>query len=961
NTLVISHANYNYNERTVLNFSAVKIRLDESYLKQPDTLNLLYGSALAENFLGAISTVHTRQLTTNPSPIFAAALPGRLAGLYTEQVSGWPPPDGGTTFASAFGVLVPFYTGQIAEPSDNKEFSMVMRGAVAPITIIDGVQRELYAIDPESIESISLLKDGLSTILLGQRSSAGVLLVTTKRGKAGPPKLSFTAQTGFQNAVKLPEPLHSYQYAFLFNEARSNEGRSIIYLPEDILAYKDGSSPYGYPDVNWFNTILRKNAPIRRYNLTFEGGGTFARYNVGLSYLNQQGAFVRSDENIYNTNNELKRYLVTTNIEITPNKNFSVALDFLGRIQQSSEPGVGFGSIFNSLYNTPNLAYPVLNPDGSLGASDAYRNNIYGQAVNSGYFPKYAKDLVIDLELNYKFDDFLKGLYGRAKGNFSLLSSNASSRGRTFKSYYFIPTDSLNNGLYTPYGEVTDPSNDFRLTTSAQYVYAQLAIGFKRQFGKHGINTLLFADMRSVTVNFDLPAKYTNYAFKADYDFLNKYLVQGAVTYSGYDRFKPGKQFGFFYAGGLGWKISEERFIKDNFSWINFFKLRATYAKTGNANVGYFIWRRSFGPGSPGYFFGQAKPAGNTAIVEGSLINENATWEKANKFNIGIDLGLFADHLQVTAEYYNNRFYDIMQLRGKTSALAGNTFTTENRGIYRFKGTEYTMTYSNHLHNFNYFITGNASIQKTVILFKDEIKQPNDFNARTGQPVNAMFGYLADGFFNSAAEAANSPTIRGYVPKPGDIKYKDIGGPFTNADGSPIPDGVIDQFDETYIGTNKPLIYYGATLGFSFKGFDMSVLLQGVTNRVIYQQPTILVVPFGAAQGQAYQTAINRWTPETAATATLPRLSDVANLNNYVQSSFWVHSGNYFRLKNIDVGYTFPYKLTSKLKVSSLRIFANGYNLFTDSGYGLIDPEQSQDPYNYPIQKIINLGINIKL
>ncbi|RCH55352.1 SusC/RagA family TonB-linked outer membrane protein [Mucilaginibacter hurinus] len=950
-------------EKLITDTGAILVKLTPSYLQQPDTVNILYGRTRIDNIVGSISSIYTNQVTTTPSPVYSVALAGRLAGLYTEQYSGWPQADA-SSLLTFFYISVPSNTGRAPEPTDNKEVNLQLRGPLKPVTIVDGVQRDLFSIDPENIESISVLKDGLSTILLGQRSSNGVLLITTKKARAGSPRVSFTAQTGFQNPLKMPEPLSAYEYAYLYNEARTNEGKTAQYTPEDLQAYKDGSNPYLHPDVNWFKTILRRNAPIRRYNLNVGGGGNFARYHLSLGYLDQDGMFITSPDNTYNTNNKLKRYTISSSVEITPNKNFEVALKFLGRIQDSNEPGSNFSTLLSELYTTPNNAYPVFNPNKSFGGNSIYQTNLYAQTVNSGYFPKYAKDLVVDLELNYKFDRWVPGLYSKIKGNFSVLSSNAAARNRTNEVYRY--TLNNNEPTYTRYGQITDPNNEFRLTASAQYVYAQVMAGYNKQFGAHNINASLFADMRSVTLNFELPGTYRNYAGKIDYNYKNKYFAQAAVNRSGYDRFKPGIQFGTFYGGGLGWKISEENFIKEHISWINLLKLRTTFAKTGNANVGYFIWRKGYGSqDSRLYYFGAGlNPAQYDYLSELALTNENATWEKANKFDIGVDLSILNDRLQFTADYYNNKFYDLMQVRGKTSALIGNVYNTENIGINRYTGMEFTATYKNKLNSFHYFVTGNVSFMQSRVLFMDEVIQPNSFNKRTGQPVNAPFGYLADGFFATQEEASSSPTVSGYTAKAGDIRFKDIGGPDTNPDGSPKPDGVINQFDQTFLGSKKPLLFYGVTIGFNYKGFDLTALVQGVGNRVIMTEMNALSVAFlgsGTYTGQAYKQHLNRWTPETASSASYPRLSDAATINNNVPSSFWMHSGNYFRLKNIDVGYTLPISWTSKIKVSSLRIFANGLNLFTDPGYDIYDPEQAQNVFNYPIQKVFNLGVNIKL
>jgi TonB-linked SusC/RagA family outer membrane protein len=944
--LVITYPDFNESEIKVTNSVAVlAVRLSKQDISTRDTVNVLYEAKDVHKILGAVSTIYTNQLTTTPSPNYAYALAGRLPGLYTQQTRGWAATNSSALVSQDVDGLYYPAAGTIGAtgPNDNTEIMLRLRGQ-APVTMVDGVQRDIYTIDPENIESVSILKDALSTILLGQRSSRGVLLVTTKKPIAGTPHVSLSAQTGVQMPLSLPDPLPAYQYDYLYNEAQSNEGNPLAYTYQDFEAYRNGTDPYGHPDVNWFNTILKKNSMINRYSLNVTGGGNAARYAVGLSYLDQQGLFKGSNP-AYETNATIKRYSINSTIDVNVTKEFTTKLQIYARVQDGNQPGGTTDGIISGMYTTPSNAYPVFNPNGSFGGTQAYSNNLYARLTNAGYLQDYTRDILANLELNYKLDRFVKGLWAKAQTNLSVYSSNSVNRTAGVPSYK-LSIDASGDSIYNRYGSISDQANVFNLTYSAQYWYLQTALGYTRQFGKHNFNAKLFYDQYQSIFNYDLPATNHNIAATAAYDFNGKYFAEAAINYSGNDRYPPGHQFGWFYAAGLGWNISQEDFIKNNSSlnWINNLKLRATYGKTGNDNVGYFSWRESFQIDivNPTYPISTSRASQGVA-QQTILANPNITWEKANKFNVGLDVALFNNHFLFTGDYYIDSYYDLLQLRGKQPALIGLAYPLENLGTNRYSGAEFSATYQNNFHNFHYFITGNATLEQTKVLFSDEIQEKYDWNKRTGERVGMQFGYVAEGLIQTEQEAENSPHIAGYTLQPGDIKYKDLNG-----------DGTINQYDQKTIGEQKPLLYYGVNAGISFKGFDASILLQGVANRSYLLDD----YSFGSGSQQAYTYIVGRWTPETAATATYPRLTPGININNDVTSTLWMKSGNYFRIKNAEIGYTLPYRFTNHMKISSVRFFVNGLNLYTHAAFDRVDPEVYGQVY--PIQRVVNVGVNVK-
>lgn len=948
--MVFQHPDY-YSVQKNGNGSAIAVRLNKRHLLSPTIVNTLYQQQTADQLLGAVSSIYNNQLVTTPESQYSFALPGRLPGLYTQQTSGWVTKGTVPLINPDVFLWVERMAGTegMQGPNDNTQMQLKLRGQT-PVTIVDGIQRNIFSLPPESIESISVLKDALSTILLGQQSSRGVLLVTTRRPEKGAPRVSFTAQTGIQTPLNLPRPLPSHQYAWLYNEALENSGREPVYSAEDFQAYRDGTDPLSYPNVNWYKTALRKNAPMSRYDLNVTGGSDIARYTISLGYMNKQGLFRQDPATPYKTNAEIQRYTVNSHVDVNISPEFNVGLDIFGRIENTNEPGAGIENIFNTLIVTPNNAYPLFNADGSLGGNQVYSNNIYGMATQSGYLVGHNRDVMANLDLKYDFKKWVPGLWSRFMGNVAVSSTDLIDRSKGFPVFGAVSLPGGGTG-YNRFGNAYDQRNVFSLTSFAQYWYGQFSLGYDHQWGRNTINAMLFADQRQATIGYDLPSKATNLAAKLNYHLDNKYFAEAAVNYSGFDRFVKGDQFGLFYAGGLGWDMAKEYFIKDNLSWIQKFKWRATYGLTGNANVGYFVYEQFYKDNYfSGYYFGDVWQSGG--VENSPLPNVNPTWEKAHKFNIGVDLSMIRNKVQLTADYFVDNYSDLMQLRGKANPLIGNSYPLENIGKHRYSGAEVSITYQDRAGNLNWFITGNIGLMKTKVLYMDEMRRMYDWNRRTGQQVGQMFGYLSDGLYNSQAEVNNSVKPEGLNPVPGDIKYKDLNG-----------DGVINDFDMAPIGTTQPLIFFGWNFGLSYKGFDVNVLFQGAANRSLYLSGPGAVPFHASVNGQAWEHNISRWTPQTAAAAASPRLTSGINQNNNLTSDYWIRSGNYLRLKNLEIGYSIPHTLTKKLRLGDVRVFANGLNLLTFTGNDQIDPEVSAQTSGavYPIQQVTNMGVTIRL
>lgn len=932
-----------------------KVTLAEAFIKNQATINGPYESKEKISFLGAASTVYTDQLTSMMGTTILPSLTGRLSGLNVSQYRG---ARAHQITANSRGDLignVPLFGEGFY--SDNTEFSVSSRGN-APIVVVDGVQRELYSIDPDAIESVSIQKDALSSMFLGMQSSRGALMITTKEPIKEGFQLSFTGRFGVQSALKIPKPLSGYQYAYLLNEALQNDGKEPFYSYDDFNKFRMQSSPFTHPDVNWYDELLNNSSTTQSYNLNVTGGNKYAQYFISLGYMGENGLFINPSDNgdSHDTNLSLERYMISSKININITDDFTAKVTLLGRVEEGTQPGVGYGNLLNSIYNTPNNAYPIRNPNGTWGGNVSFDHNLMSQTINSGYITDGARDMLGSINLKYDFDKLVKGLSARMVGSVSIQNRSYIQRSKRSPVYSYT-IDKEGNDVYALYGATQTQSNSFGSVTSYQQMYGQFAIDYDRRFGDHGIRASVMGDTRNVLVNYDLPQLPSNIIADVSYDYANKYFAQIAMSESYYNRYAPDRRWGTFYAFGLGWDMNKESFM-ENVDWMNLFKIRGTFGKTGNGldNTGYYTYQQTFSSNvATGYPLGTNLGAGNITTENSPLANPFLTWEKAYKLNLGIDLALFNNRLKLTVDYYNDKYFDLLQSRGKSIEIIGQNYPTENIGKVRRFGGELSLTYQDRIKDFNYYVSANWSSEQSKLLYMDEQKVPEEYLRQTGRPVGAIYGLVAEGFFTSREEIENSPVIDGFNNiQPGDIKYKDMNG-----------DKVINEFDRTVIGGDKPYSYFGIDLGFEWKGLEFSMFWQGAYNRELMLNDWTLLEGFQSSNqqyGQAYENMLDRWTPETAETATLPRLTaggSKYNQGNGWNSSFWLRSGNFIRLKNISLGYNLPDSFCRNyLGGTRVKIFVNGQNLLTKSACDLVDPEVGFT--SYPIQRCISTGINVR-
>ena len=909
------------------------------------------------NTLGASSTVYTNDLIKYQSATILTGLQGRLKGLNVSPFRGMQLLRTDANTKSDIVGAIPNVGGGIY--GDNSEFLISARGQ-SPVAIVDGVERDLYSIDPEAIESVTIQKDALSNMFLGMRSSRGALIITTKNPDAkGGFHLSLTGKFGISSALKSgPNPLSAYQYAYLLNEALLNDGKSPLYTYDDFEAYRNGTSPYLHPDVNWKDAIMNNSTTSQAYNLNVTGGGRVAQYFVSLGYYSENGLFKTSDANSYNTNFKYNRYLITSKVNINVTDEFKVSMSLMGRIEEGNQPGgisgTGYSDLLSNVWQTPNNAYPVLNPNGTYGGNASYTQNLYAQTTGSGYISSNTRDVVGTINLKYDFDKLVRGLSVGATGNISSQVRNAIVRTKQAQVFQYSITQQ-GNEAYDKYGDVSSQTNSYRSVSTYQYMYGKMYVDWERQFGMHGVKASLWGDTRTILNNYDLPMIPSNIGQKVEYNYDNKYFAQAAVTESYYNRYDNGRRWGTFWAVGLGWDISKEKFMEA--SKIDQLKLRATYGHTGNGidNAGYFSYLKRYNEdGGFWYSNGTSMSNGGSVSEISPLANTLLTWEKGRKVNVGLDLTLLKNRLTLSADYYNDYYYDILQSRGKSIELLGIAYPAENIGKTRYYGLETQLSWQDHIGKVNYYVSANWSMEQNKRLFMDEQYVPYDYLKMTGQPTGTIYGLVATGFLTAKDIADGYPVMNGFNNiQAGDVKYKDMNG-----------DGEINEFDRTVIGGDKPTCYFGIDLGFEWKGLEVTALIQGAYNRDLYNSDRTLLEGFqviGQSYGQAYTNLLNRWTPETAETATYPRLTAGGNMYNYGNnwnSSLFVQNGNYIRLKNATVSYKLPENFCHNyLGGLRVKIFVQGQNLLTWSRTRLQDPEVTFT--SYPLQRTITTGINL--
>lgn len=954
-TLVFNHISYEALTVPVKNLSSLTISLTPLSKSVNEVVVVGYGTQKKATLTGSISVVKGADIVQSPQPNVSNALTGRFSGIIANNRSGEPGYDGSSITIRGLAT-----TG-------NNDVLMVVDGVPGQI---GGLER----LDPNDIESISILKDA-SAAVYGSRAANGVMLITTKRGKTGKPVINYSFNQGFSSPSRLPKMADAATYAQIRNEIQYYNnpagGMNQFYTDEQIQKFRDGSDPVNYPNTDWQKATLKKTTTQNQHSLSVNGGSENVKYYVSLGMISQDGLY-KSGVTKYN------QYNFRSNIDADITKRLKVSLYLSGRQEDRLYPTTSAGDIFRGIYR----AYPTVldrYPNG-LPTTGIENNNPIMQVTDAGGTARNPTQV---------FNGILKGSYaipgveGLSLDGF-LSADKSWSANKVFSTPYKVYT--FNTATQSYDKTVVGGSNGLASLAQQQrnmsLITSNIKLNFTRRFGQHNITALVGYEQSQTNrdtlgasrLNFPTPQtpemsqggsaaadkdnSGTSYSFtrksyfgRIAYDYMEKYLLEVQARYDGSSTFPKGEQYGFFPSVSAGWRVSKEEWFK-NVSFINDLKLRGSFGTLGNDNVGLFQYFDNYSFVNQYVVGGQIIPG----IDLTKLGNPYITWEIARKMDLGFNMA-FLQHFNLEFIYFQQKRSKILTQRNaslpQTSGIV-NPFdpTTplvpaENIGKVNSNGIEATLGYDNTTGGgFHYNISGNITYAKNKIIFIDEAPGTLPYQRQTGGPMNTSLLYDAIGIFRTADELNKYPHPAG--AQLGDLIYRDV-----NNDGQINAD---DQIRTKY--GNIPEITYGIILGGDYKGFDLSLLFAGQTNVSQY------VLPESGTIGNYYSSwADNRWSPGNP-NGSYPRVDERASASvngGRYANTFWLNDASFLRLKNVSLGYTFSSGVLSRIKIGSLRVYANAFNLFTLTRVKDYDPEgTSSSGQFYPQQRIINLGVNVR-
>lgn len=967
-TLAISYVGYQDKEIVYKGESELKISLSEDVTQLEEVQVIAYGTARKVTITGALSSVKSDEIMKSPVANMADALSGKVSGLSSVQNSGQPGNDDTKLYVRGVGTL-------------STDMS-------APLVLVDGVERSFTQLDPNEVEDITVLKDASATAVFGVRGANGVILVTTKRGEAGKAKITFSTSASIQMPTNIPEFANSYDYAQVYNAAQLRDGvaeDNLMFSPEMLEAFRTNSDPLLYPNTSWTDLLIRNASLQTQHNLTISGGTDRVRYFASLGVFTQDGLFKIYD-NGHDKGFKYNRYNYRINMDIDVTKTTVMKINLGGRLSDQRQPNYNNGTYTNIEYLFSNIytAVPFSGAgivDGKwitadqatfpgMGALNDGLNTYYGKGYNTNTGNTINFDFLLEQKLNF----VTKGLKAHVKGAYnSGVIYNKRREGR-IENYKAVVVDGQT--VLKKNQETTTLAWSQPTPSQSRDWYLEAALNYQRDFGDHHVSALAMYNQTmkyyysSSGIYAGIPRAYVGLVGRVTYDWKTRYMLDLSVGYNGSENFAKGQRFGTFPAGSVGWILSEEKFMQPLKSVVNYLKLRASYGIVGNdiySTTERFLYLPDNYLLSTGTNAGQVVDFGSiasnrlTGSKESKIGNPNLTWETSAKQNYGVELHFFNSRLKTSLDYFIEHRKDILITRQANPTYLAISLPVVNMGKVDNKGYEISVRWEDRARDFNYYVGTNWSYAKNKVIFKDEIPQPYEYMCETGRPVGQQFGYVTDGFFSEAdvqkyesvkgAEGGIPDHGEGFSPKAGDVKYKDLNG-----------DGKINEKDVSAIGyPTYPLLNGNVQAGFTWKGFDFSMTWSGAfkTSRLL---SNVYKVPFGDNNNSSLMRYMidDAWTPEKGNSAKAPAISlSGSRTNNYKNSDLWLRDASYVRLKNIELGYSFPKTLLQKLKISSLRLSVSGYNLLTFSELDFCDPESNPNGRAYPLIKVVNFGLKV--
>lgn len=920
-----------------------------------------YGTQKKISSTASVVSMNNKELLQAPTSNVAQALSGRLPGLTSIQQSGLPGGDSPILRIRGISTLSSDYES-------------------APLVLVDGIERPFDQLDPNEIESISVLKDASSTAVFGVRGANGVIIVTTKRGNEGKPTVNWSSDLSIQTPINVPNLLSSDIYAGLRNESYHNDGLPGVLSQTAIDAYRTQSNPVLYPSIDWYDYLLKDYSLKHQHNVNISGGTKSVKYFVSLGYLHQGGLWRQFDFG-YDNNTTFDRYNFRSNLDFTLSKTTKFLVNLGGRIEERHQPNTDMNNYFGTVY--------ACAPNASAGVVDGKvikYNEMLGtkgepltDLAKSGYQQNMSSTVDLNLDLEQKLDFITKGLTAKATFAYDSYYAYNQTYAATIPEYTVtqglddIDGDEIED-MYVKYVKVMNVGPMKRTTSYGKNrkMYFSASLNYDNSFAeKHNVTGLLLYNMtkewfpKNIGMDY-IPRAYLGLVSRLTYNYSYKYLFEFNMGYNGSENFRVGKRFGFFPALSVGYVLSEENFMKDIKDVMSYFKIKYSYGKVGNDKVGSGN-RFLYNPSSWSWvseddsylYFGQDATA-YPGAAEGKVGNPDVTWEVAYKQNLALESKWFDDKLTFNIDLFKENRKSILASRLTIPSHVAATFQPINIGKVDSYGLEMELGWRDNIGDFNYDIKSNLSFNRNKIIEFDEVLQKEDWLNKTGKRVGQYFGLICTGMFDSPEQLTdpNLPIYPNGQPQLGDLIYLDYN-----------EDGIIDYKDVRPIGYSQfPEINYGINMNLGYKKWTLSVLFQGASHVSNYLASTVRQPFFN--DGGIFEHHLGSWTPETAETAIYPRLTQNNKSNNYVtfdgygnvSSTFWLKDASYLRLKNVELSYLIKAKrLKEKTGIENIRIYLNGNNLITWSGLKIFDPEAAPGgPFKYPQLITYNIGFKLQ-
>lgn len=967
--LVISYSGYGAKELVAGSSGSVTVSLTAMQAQLDDVVVVGYGKQKKVTNVGAQSSIGTKELVQSPVANISNSLVGRLPGLFATQGSGEPGNDQSRLLIRGIGTF---------------------SGNQSPLILVDGIQVDNYNnIDPNEIESITILKDASSTAVYGIRGANGVIIITTKRGRTGAPVVSYTFNNAFNSFTNLRKQMNAYDYASSFNQALKNDAylTNSAYVPKftdaDLQAYKDGSDPIFHPNINWYDVMLKKVASQQQHNLSIRGGTDKVKYFISGGFFNQEGLFKTQDVAAnFDAQIRYKRFNFRSNLNYDITKRFRAALDVSTQVENRNGNNATTSVVINQLVRSNPLGSPGI-VDGKIVTITPNAGNPFINLYSAGYKRDFRNILNSSLRLEHDLDFITKGLSVHGIIAYQNYNRRLNVYTQNLITYLAkrLPDNSI---IYTQQADPTPFSFSSQNPDRNRRITGEFAFDYRRSFGQHTVTGLLLYNQIKTydpSFAFGVPNGYQSYVGRVVYDYGGRYLAEISAAYNGTENFAPDRRFGYFPAYSLGWVPTAEKFFPKN-AILSFLKIRGSYGEVGNdqlsgdfltnANSRFLYRPTAFSATGPytaaGYYYWGTVGSNYTqytALREGRVNNAYLTWERSVKANLGFDATLWNSKINLTVDVFNEKRDNILAVPQTVSSLIGTALAAQNLGKMNNRGYEVEATYRDHIGALNFWIKGNYSFARNKVIFQDEIPQAFAYQNRTGQEFGQMFGLIAEGYYNTWDEVNDakrpvSTYVGGNRLQPGDVKYRDVNG-----------DGVIDVKDMVPIGfPTTPEIIYGVSFGLSWKGLDLSVLFQGAANVSIAYSRYANQAFFDVDPAAASTGLLESWTQDRynqGLPIKFPRfaMGNAANsfTNNYQSSTLWIKDASYLRLKNAEIGYTFSPAVLRKAHLKTTRVYINANNLFTWSKvFPGIDPETPNLGGNfepYPLVRTVNAGVNI--